>query len=339
MKTTDFTTVPRISWHQIADADGQPIQGGARLFGDALRLAGFAILTDAPYRSDLLDRNYSLMKNVFGLGVDTLSKKYSHPEIGFQRGYMPTRTEVGIRCNDEPDEKEVMAFGSYHNVNMLDVAGYTKTVEEYYSACQDIGYTLMHVLSIYLDPEGNERNYLLGLFRDSGISKIDDSHMRHIRYPGTAKRMACAHTDSNILSLLPAAAGKGLEVKNNKGEWMAVQTKAGDLVVNAGDMLNMISGGKIRSTLHRVENKLTDRSQFRYSMPFFFHPDHKQALKILDSCLNEPEERRIFKHEKITGYRLLFELLELYKVIPEGVTVDKWQASMEMLKKEGFWED
>jgi len=44
----------------------------------------------------------------------------------------------------------------------------------------------------------------------------------------------------------------------------------------------------------------------------------------------------MFKQEKITGYRLLFELLELYKVIPEGVTIDKWQASMEKLKKEGF---
>jgi isopenicillin N synthase-like dioxygenase len=336
MKTTDFTTVPRIPWNQIADAKGQPIPVGANLFGDALRLSGFAILTDAPFRSDLLKRNYSLMKEVFGLGVDILSQKYMHPEIGFQRGYMPTCTEIGIRCNNEPDEKEVMAFGSYHNVKMLDVAGYTETVEEYYSACQDIGYTLMHVLSIYLDPDGLERDYLLGLFRNAGGSKIDDSHMRHIRYPGTAKRMACAHTDSNMLSLLPAAAGKGLEVKNNIGQWMAVQTEAGDLVVNAGDMLNMISGGKIRSTLHRVENKLTDRTQFRYSMPFFFHPDHEQDLKILDSCKNEPEERRMFMHDKITGYHLLFELLELYKVIPEGVTVDEWQASMEKLKRDGF---
>jgi hypothetical protein len=44
----------------------------------------------------------------------------------------------------------------------------------------------------------------------------------------------------------------------------------------------------------------------------------------------------MFKHEKITGYHLLFELLELYKVIPKGVTVDEWQASMVKLKREGF---
>jgi len=336
MTITDFTTVPRIAWHQLVNDSGQPILKGAQLFGDALRLAGFAILTDAPFRRDLLERNYSLMKDVFGLGIKKLSQKYTYPEIGFQRGYMPTKTEVGIRCNNEPDEKEVMAFGSYHNIKMLDVEGYTETVEEYYSACQDIGFTLMHVLSIYLDPDGVERNYLLGLFRNGDRNKTDDSHMRHIRYPGTAKRMACAHTDSNMLSLLPAAAGKGLEVKNNKDEWMPVQTEPGDLVVNAGDMLNMISGGRIRSTLHRIENKLTDRSQFRHSMPFFFHPDHKQELKILESCKNEPAGRRMFKHENITGYHLLFELLNLYKVIPEGVSVDEWQRSMERLKRDGF---
>ncbi len=55
MNTTNFTTVPRISWHDIADSSNKPISEGAYLFGDALRLADFAILTDAPFRKDLLE--------------------------------------------------------------------------------------------------------------------------------------------------------------------------------------------------------------------------------------------------------------------------------------------
>lgn len=260
----------------------------------------------------------------------------AHPEIGYQRGYMPTHTEVGVRCDNQPDEKEVMAFGSYHNVLVKEISGYTETVEEYYSACQDVGFALMQVLSLYFDPQGHETEYISGLFKNYDGSKTDDSHMRHIRYPGNARRMACAHTDSNMITLLPSATGGGLELLNNQNKWMAVQTFDGDLVINAGDMLNFISGGKIKSTLHRVENKLKNKAQNRHSMPFFFHPDHTKTLKILDSCKDCPTEGRMFSYETVTGYQLLFELLENYKVIPKGIDFIKWQSSMETLKNKGF---
>lgn len=336
MNNHEIAQVPRIAWDSIIDQSGNPIAEGAKRFGEALRFAGFAILTGAPFRSDLLKRNYELMKEVFNLGSRHLTEKYAHPEIGFQRGYMPTRTEVGIRCGNEPDDKQVMAFGSYHNVDVKEIPGYTPIVEEYYGACQDVGFKLMQVLSLYFDPDGSETPYISSLFRDENGNKTDDSHMRHICYPGTAKRMACAHTDSNMITLLPAATGGGLELLNNQSEWMPVKTQQGDLVINAGDMLNFISGGKIKSTLHRVENKYNDPHSYRYSMPFFFHPDHSKMLKVLPSCTDHPKEDRMFPYKEITGYQLLFELLDTYKVIPEGVSFDQWHDSMEELKQHGF---
>ncbi len=336
METQHTLEVPRLSWQGIFDSAGTPRAAGAIAFGEALCGIGFAVISGAPFRQDLLDTNYALMQEVFALGVDRLKDTCSHPEIGFQRGYMPTRTEVGIRCGGEPDDKEVMAFGSYHNVEVPDVPRYLQAAEAYYSACQDVGYSLMHALAVYLDPEGNEHDYLLELFRRADGTRIDDSHMRHIRYPSSAKRMACEHTDSNMLSLLPAARGKGLEVRSTTGEWIAVETEPGDLVVNAGDMLNFISGGRILSTLHRVENRFQQSEGFRHSMPFFFHPDHRQELHILQSCMLEPADRRMFAHERITGYHLLYELLRLYQVIPDDLPVDQWEASMEHLKQHGF---
>lgn len=327
---TEAARVPRLAWDDLL-ADG-----GAEAFGDALETIGFAIVTGAPFRTDLLARNYAGMRDVFALGRETLTQAYSHPEIGFQRGYMPTRTEFGLRCGGDPDDKEVIAFGSYHNVDIPDVPGYRENAEAYYAACQTIGTTLMDLLSRHLDPEGAERDYVRGLFRDPAGRPIDDSHMRHIRYPATARRMACAHTDSNMLSLLPAATRGGLEVMDNAGSWRSVETAPGDLVVNAGDMLHFLSGGKIRSTLHRVENRLTDDTPYRYSMPFFYHPDHTQELRVLAACRDEPRERRMFPHERITGYHLLYELLSTYKVIPPEISVDQWVESMETLKRDGF---
>jgi isopenicillin N synthase-like dioxygenase len=330
------TIVPRIAWSDIIDANGEPKAGGSKEFGHALQQAGFVIITGAPFRNDLMEQNYDLMKKVFALGVEKLTARYAHPEIGYQRGYMPTLTEVGIRCGNEPDDKEVMAFGSYHNVHVTEIPEYTRLVEEYYAACQDVGFRLLMALSHFFDESGEESDYIRSLFFDEEGNKTDDSHMRHICYPGSAKRMACPHTDSNMITLLPAATGGGLELLNNRNEWMPVKTEDGDLVINAGDMLNFISGGKIKSTLHRVENKFKDPNRKRYSMPFFYHPDHSKALKILPSCVNHPTDDRMFPYEEVTGYELLFELLNLYKVIPEGVTFKQWHGSMEKLKSEGF---
>ncbi len=333
---TESADVPRLAWSDLFDSDGQPTTSGASAFGKALRDTGFAIVTGAPFRSDLLDANYALMEQVFALGPETNTRENSHPEIGFQRGYMPTRTEFGLRCGGDPDDKEVVAWGSYHNVDVSRVPGYRETAESYYAACQSVGFALMRLLAHFLDPDGVETEYVLGLFRDPAGKPIDDSHMRHIKYPATARRMACAHTDSNMLSLLPAATKGGLEVMGNDGSWRAVETRRGDLVVNAGDMLNFLSGGLIRSTLHRVENKIAGGAPHRFSMPFFYHPDHTQELRLLASCRNVPAGQRMFPWERITGYRLLYHLLATYKVIPPEISAEQWIESMETLKRDGF---
>jgi isopenicillin N synthase-like dioxygenase len=221
-------------------------------------------------------------------------------------------------------------------VDVEAVPGYRETAESYYAACQRTGYALMRLLARFLDPDGTETAYVLGLFRDPQGRPIDDSHMRHIKYPATARRMACAHTDSNMLSLLPAATKGGLEVMGNDGRWRAVETNRGDLVVNAGDMLNFVSGGLIRSTLHRVENKIAGGAPHRFSMPFFYHPDHTQELRILNACRHYPEDRRMFPWESITGYRLLYHLLSTYKVIPPEISAEQWIESMETLKRDGL---
>ena len=333
---TTAADVPRLAWSDLFDQCGAPFAEGSRRFGAALEEIGFAILVGAPFRSDLLDRNYAAMDAVFALGPEVNAREHAHPEIGFQRGYMPTRTEFGLRCGGDPDDKEVVAWGSYHNVDVPSVPGYRETAEAYYAACQDVGFALMRLLAGYLDPGGEEHGYLLGLFRDPSGRRIDDSHMRHIKYPATARRMACAHTDSNMLSLLPAATRGGLEVLANDGAWRSVETSKGDLVVNAGDMLHFVSGGRIRSTLHRVENKIAGGAPHRFSMPFFYHPDHTQELRVLSACRDAPRAGRMFPWEAITGYRLLHHLLATYKVIPPDVSAEDWIASMEALKRDGL---
>lgn len=330
------TSIPRIPFDSIIDSQGEPIAEGAHQFGEALRMIGFVVLADPPYRSDLLEENYSLAREVFRLGDDHLATHYAYPEIGYQRGYMPTRIERGFLCGGDPDEKEVMCFGSYHNVPVAEYPDYLTTAEAYYAACQRVGYSLVKALSLYLDPEGNERDYMLGLFVNEEGQPVDDSHMRHLKYPGDAELMACRHTDINIITLLPAATRSGLQVQRNDGEWLPLSPQKGDLIVNAGDMLNFMSGGKIKSTLHQVLNPNPNPQNPRFSMPFFYHPDHGQVVKVLETCKGLPKEGRRFPYDEKLGYHLLYEVLHGIQQIPEEVTAEAYTEEMKRWRVEGL---
>lgn len=108
----------------------------------------------------------------------------------------------------------------------------------------------------------------------------DNTIIRPIYYPemdfsseSEAVR-AAAHEDINHITLLVAASAPGLQVKDKDGNWHNVPHEENSIVVNIGDMLQLASEGKYRSTTHRVINMPGDR----VSMPLFVHPNSDTVL-------------------------------------------------------------
>ena len=78
------------------------------------------------------------------------------------------------------------------------------------------------------------------------------------------------HTDYGLLTLLRQDATGGLEVRRPMtGDWVSAPPIPDTFVCNVGDVLERLSGGRWRSTPHRVRN--TSGSD-RLSFPFFFDP-------------------------------------------------------------------
>jgi isopenicillin N synthase-like dioxygenase len=76
------------------------------------------------------------------------------------------------------------------------------------------------------------------------------------------------HTDYGLLTMLRQDSVGGLQVRTPSG-WLDAPPVPGSFVCNIGDMLDRLTGGRYRSTPHRV---LPPTTRDRLSWPFFFDP-------------------------------------------------------------------
>jgi isopenicillin N synthase-like dioxygenase len=94
---------------------------------------------------------------------------------------------------------------------------------------------------------------------------------RIFRYPpadDAAGWGVAEHTDYGLLTMLRQDAQGGLQVHSPQG-WLDAPPVPGSFVCNLGDMLERMTGGRYRSTPHRVRNTGTGD---RVSLPFFLDP-------------------------------------------------------------------
>jgi hypothetical protein len=119
----------------------------------------------------------------------------------------------------------------------------------------------------------------------SMIDDCEETLLRVLHYPPlTGKEApgsirAAAHTDINLLTILPAATEPGLQVMGTDGVWIDAPSDFGLLIVNIGDMLEEASGKYYPSTQHRVLNPVGEGAKkSRVSLPLFLHP--RREIKL-----------------------------------------------------------
>lgn len=180
--------------------------------------------------------------------------------------------------------------GGYRLGNRFpDLDGFEAAVADYMDRMLALADRLLPVMAASLDLR---RDWFDPHFDDPSCT-LRLSHYPPIAY-GEHDWGLAAHTDSTILTFLPANDVPGLQIRPAGHDWIEPPPIAESYLVNSGDMLKRWTNGRFRSTAHRVRN--TSNGD-RYAMPFFWGARDDALIEALPTCVSEADPAR---HEPIT---------------------------------------
>lgn len=254
----------------------------------SIRETGFAVITEHPIPWELVASTYEEWASFFASEV-----KHAYPfqeAVEGQWGYFPFRSE-NAKDSGLKDLKEF-----YHVYKWAPLpAGVSENTRALHSELERLAGTILGWI------EDNTPTGIRTGFSEPLREMIEGSQrtlFRILHYPPIVEDAepgavrSAAHEDINLLTLLPAGTAPGLQVLDTSGSWHEVACDPAAIIVNAGDMLQMASGGFYRSTTHRVVNPVGDASREpRYSMPLFLHPRPEVRLSSSHTAGTYLDER------------------------------------------------
>ena len=298
-----FNSIPSFSMSRIEDRDHATIEE-LKL---ALMTHGFFTITDHGISDDVLTSSYSVSKEFFAL-PDEIKNSYAHPEKAGARGYTPYGKETALG-ETTADLKEFWHHGPIvdelfdsrieKNIEVKEIKNFNSQFDILFSQLNNLGLKVLSSIALILGKKDN-------FFNDWVIK--GNTLLRLIHYPPVSDPSnilrARAHGDINLVTLLVGAEKSGLEVKNPNGKWIPIAAKSKSIVCNIGDMMELVTRSKLKSTSHRVVDHNVNASTSRYSMPFFLHPSPDVMLRSIVDNSSESVSAHDFLEERLRAIKL-----------------------------------
>tara|TARA_B100000945_G_scaffold214495_1_gene172790 strand:+ start:461 stop:1369 length:909 start_codon:yes stop_codon:yes gene_type:complete len=272
--------IPELSFSLIESGDTYAIE----VLSKALKNHGFFSIIEHGLSDNLVNNCYKSSKEFFDLDYD-IKNKYTSVGTKGARGYTPKGIETAVG-EKIADQKEFWHHGPViddsfdkkipKNLIIDEIPNFNENFDTLYLELHKIGSRVLSVIALSL---GLEDDYF-----EPWIKK-GNSLLRSIHYPPVNSNLnphrARAHEDINLITLLIGAEEGGLEVLNKDGSWIKVSPSSKAIVCNIGDMMQLVTDQKLKSTTHRVIQEKQTESKPRYSIPFFLHPAPSINLKSI----------------------------------------------------------
>ncbi|HEX6861387.1 MAG TPA: 2-oxoglutarate and iron-dependent oxygenase domain-containing protein [Thermoanaerobaculia bacterium] len=279
--------IPTIDLSDYLTGDADSRRRFVQTLGEGLVEFGFLNVEGHGIDPDLIRGTYQLWQRFFDL-PEEVKRKYAGAGDG-SRGYTPFGVEHA-KDNPLPDLKEFWHVGQEPpeghplrreypgNVWPEEIPEIRQPTQRLYESLERVAENVLRALAEHFE---------LPRETFASMMTLGNSVLRVIHYPPVPPDVdpavrASEHEDINLITLLCEATDSGLEILTREGEWLAVETGEGQIVMDAGDMLSRCTNRVVPATTHRVVNPPSAANRERYSMPFFVHPYPSCDLTVMD---------------------------------------------------------
>ncbi|KAF2802301.1 putative UPF0676 protein [Mytilinidion resinicola] len=291
-------TKAELPWAELVTLDLEDFDrpGGkerlAKQLEHAVHHVGFFYVKNYGLTQEQVDNQFTLAKNFFTLPIEEKAKHevdYANADYnGWRRaGRAPngaTRDAVEI-FNIPKFTKDFE--GKYTRPDLLNA--HLPEIETFSKALHsNIVLPLLRLFAIVLQLP--DEDYLV---RQHTYEKKSEDHYRYMIYhKRTPEEHAASgfghstgHTDLGTVTLLFRQPIAGLQILGEDGKWTYVSAQPGTITVNLADTISHITGGWLKSSVHRVVAPPEDQWQYdRTGLLYFARPHNDTILEpILDS--------------------------------------------------------
>lgn len=275
-------------------------------------VSGF-VYTSHDVSADLLDTAYGMLETFFSLPVEEKRKSTAEGTHG-QTGYTGLLVETAA-VSDTPDWKEMLNWGrevpeghplqrTYphryprRTLPEAEVPGITEVLERFHDSVLDIQRRFLRIIAVGI---GCHESYFDAMTVDGTTLTRAIHYPAMDLAPGDDHVWAGEHADINLITALPRATAKGLQVRLDDGTWVDAIPPDDAMIINTGIMLEHVTNGTVPSGWHRVVAD-PDHVGDRYSVVQFCHPTPWTILDPVQSCITDENPQRFAPIE--AGYRL-----------------------------------
>ncbi|KZT51519.1 Clavaminate synthase-like protein [Calocera cornea HHB12733] len=264
----------------------------------ALRHKGFFYVKNFNVSEERVNRQFALGREFYELPLEEKMKYVPDHAAGQLNGYTPAGSRL---INKENGMRDRVELYNIPKQNGLFPQSYPTVVQAYLTEIEAFQRSLH---SEVLDPLFTLLALALELPEDyfTKLHVYDEESEDHLRYMKYGRYLpeenaklnvwTSGHTDLGSFTLLFRQPVAGLQIRElESDQWKWVKPVDGTLTVNACDALGFLTGGYVRSTIHRVTVPPKDQQHVdRLGLLYFSRPRNDLVLRtIKDSPLLERE--------------------------------------------------
>ncbi|KAI4741621.1 Clavaminate synthase-like protein [Aureobasidium sp. EXF-12298] len=257
----------------------------------AVRHVGFFYVNNFNISQEEVDRQFALGREFYDLPLEERLKHHNIKalESGDYNGYRP----AGLRSlapgvTDNIQVYNLPKFDGHHQREHPPVLqDHIDEIETFSRKCHsEVVVKLLRLFALLL--EVDEEFFV----KDHVYDDFGEDHLRYMHYAARSAEENAkvgelytpGHTDLGSVTLLFRQPVAALQILNNESQWKWVKPQDATITINTCDALTALTGGYVKSSVHRVRTPPSDQAHIdRLGVLYFARPNNHVILDPIKS--------------------------------------------------------